>query len=46
MEKIGQKSYEPYVWDINGEDYWIINENVSDKEPVQHVQKNVSNTSN
>lgn len=29
MEKITQKSNEPYMWDINGEDYyWIINEAV------------------
>lgn len=31
MEKITQKSNEPYMWDINGEDYyWIINETVLD----------------
>jgi hypothetical protein len=27
MEKTTQKMPEPYIWDINGEDYyWIINE--------------------
>ena len=31
MEKITQKVNEPYVWDINGEDYyWIINETAID----------------
>ena len=29
MTKIMKKTNEPYIWDINGEDYWIINENSS-----------------
>lgn len=30
MEKIVQNTNLPYVWDINGEDYWIMNEIVPD----------------
>jgi hypothetical protein len=26
------KSNEPYTWDINGEDYWIINEDMPEQE--------------
>lgn len=43
MEKIERKSREPYIWDINGEDYWIINENISDPKTIERVQKDVSN---
>ncbi len=32
MTKIIQKTNEPYIWDINGEDYWIINESSSEQE--------------
>ena len=32
MTKIIQKTNEPYMWDINGEDYWIINESGSEQE--------------
>jgi hypothetical protein len=31
MEKIVQKANLPYVWDINGEDYWIMDETVPDQ---------------
>ncbi|HEX5458251.1 MAG TPA: hypothetical protein VFX64_07710 [Candidatus Nitrosotalea sp.] len=43
MKKTEQKSCEPYIWDINGEDYWIINENVSEKETIERLKKDVSN---
>lgn len=26
------KSNEPYTWDINGEDYWIINDDITEQE--------------
>lgn len=44
MEKITQKTNEPYIWDINGEDYyWIINENVLEHQVDESdVVKNVS----
>ena len=32
MTKITQKTNEPYTWDINGEDYWIINEDMYEQE--------------
>ena len=32
MTKTTQKVSEPYTWDINGEDYWIINEDTSEQE--------------
>lgn len=32
MTKIIRKANEPYTWDINGEDYWIINENNFEQE--------------
>lgn len=32
MTKTTQKINEPYTWDINGEDYWIINEDISEQE--------------
>ena len=32
MTQTTQKTNEPYTWDINGEDYWIINEDVSEQE--------------
>ena len=32
MTKIMKKTNEPYIWDINGEDYWIINENSSEQQ--------------
>lgn len=32
MTRINQKPTEPYTWDINGEDYWIINDDISEQE--------------
>ena len=31
MEKIKQNVNLPYVWDVNGEDYWIMDEIVPDQ---------------
>lgn len=45
MEKITQKSSEPYMWDINGEDYyWIINETVLEQGNELDMKKDVSGT--
>lgn len=32
MTKITKKTNEPYIWDINGEDYWIINKDISEQD--------------
>lgn len=32
MTRINQKPTEPYTWDINGEDYWIISDDISEQE--------------
>ncbi len=40
MEKIVQNANLPYVWDINGEDYWIIDEIVPDQtRKEQNIKK-------
>lgn len=46
MEKITQKSSGPYIWDINGEDYyWIINEAVLEQGGNElDVKKDLSGT--
>jgi hypothetical protein len=40
------KSNEPYTWDINGEDYWVINEDMPEQEEnasdIQHVDSSAS----
>lgn len=43
MEKIIQNGNLPYIWDMNGEDYWIMDEIVPDQlrnEP--DVKKDIS----
>ena len=46
MTKINQKSNEPYTWDINGEDYWIINDDMYEQEEnsldIQQVDSGTS----
>jgi len=43
MTEIIQKINEPYIWDINGEDYWIINESSSEQEENElDLQQNTS----
>ena len=47
MTKINQKTNEPYMWDINGEDYWIINDDIYEQEEnsldIQQVDSGTSN---
>lgn len=46
MTKINQKPHEPYTWDINGEDYWIINDNMcGQEENALDIQQIDSSTS-
>lgn len=46
MKKTTQKTNEPCTWDINGEDYWIINEDISEQEEnVLDIQQVDSSTS-
>lgn len=46
MTKITQKINEPYTWDINGEDYWIINEDMPEQEEnALNIQQVDSSTS-
>lgn len=46
MTKINQKINEPYTWDINGEDYWIINEDIHEQEEnALNIQQVDSSTS-
>jgi len=46
MTKINQKTNEPYMWDINGEDYWIINDDIYEQEgnslDIQQVDSGTS----
>lgn len=46
MTKINQKTNEPYTWDINGEDYWIINDDIYEQEEnsldIQQVDSGTS----
>jgi len=46
MTKINQKTNEPYMWDINGEDYWIINDDIYEQEEnsldIQQVDSGTS----
>ena len=43
MEKIVQKANLPYVWDINGEDYWIMDETVPDQLRIKlDIKKDIS----
>ena len=46
MTKINQKTNEPYMWDINGEDYWIINDDMYEQEEnsldIQQVDSGTS----
>jgi len=47
MTKINQKTNEPYMWDINGEDYWIINDDIYEQEEnsldIRQVDSGTSN---
>lgn len=46
MTKTTQKTNEPYTWDINGEDYWIINEDIHEQEEnALNIQQVDSSTS-
>ncbi len=46
VTKINQKTNEPYTWDINGEDYWIINDDMYEQEgnslDIQQVDSGTS----
>ena len=46
VTKINQKTNEPYTWDINGEDYWIINDDMYEQEEnsldIQQVDSGTS----
>lgn len=46
VTKINQKTNEPYMWDINGEDYWIINDDIYEQEEnsldIQQVDSGTS----
>lgn len=46
MTKINQKTNEPYTWDVNGEDYWIINDDICEQEEnsldIQQVDSGTS----
>ena len=46
VTKIKQKTNEPYMWDINGEDYWIINDDIYEQEEnsldIQQVDSGTS----
>ena len=46
VTKIKQKTNEPYTWDINGEDYWIINDDMYEQEgnslDIQQVDSGTS----
>jgi len=46
VTKINQKTNEPYTWDINGEDYWIINDDIYEQEEnsldIQQVDSGTS----
>jgi len=46
VTKINQKTNEPYTWDINGEDYWIINDDIPEQEEnlldIQQVDSGTS----
>ena len=46
VTKINQKTNEPYMWDINGEDYWIINDDIYEQEgnslDIQQVDSGTS----
>ncbi|HJW19480.1 MAG TPA: hypothetical protein VJ571_02845 [Candidatus Nitrosotalea sp.] len=45
MTTISQKTTENPVWDINGEDYWIINEDNSEQILHDKTFQNVSGNS-
>ncbi len=45
MGAVPQKTSENFIWDINGEDYWIINEDNSEQITDNKIFPNVRQNS-